>query len=320
MHTSPSPSPSSSVSFPEFCRSVLPLYSPPVRRKRTREKLLQALAEFGPHCPTTREIHAGSIAAWMADWHGRRSPIASFSVLRAFAAAVRTGHAELGIVPLDPFRGRPPRRWWPDGDLDPPERTRHLTAAQARRLLDRADREWADAAGGGPRWRAHRLATLVRLYLYTGLRASEGLGLRVEDVGLAAGAIEVRPNGRRHLKTRAARRRVPIAEPLRGALESWLPEVDSEWLFPGSRREGPWSGGPPGYKPLDQVAALGRRAGIEGVTILSLRHTFATLGESLGFGELLLQRLLGHRQRRTQLHYRHEDLEAMRTAADRLRL
>lgn len=309
-----------SCTFAQFTAQVLPLYSPPIRRKRTREKLAQALREFAPFCPTTEAIAAGAVAAWMAA-HAGRSPIASFSVLRSFAAAVRSGRDELGIVPHDPFRGRPPRRWWPDGDLDPPDRVRHLTVEQARRLLDQVDREALETSDRPDRWHALRLATLIRLYLFTGLRRSEALGLRVEDLDLAVGVIEVRPNRRRPLKTRASRRRVPIPTPLRAALRPWLAEVGSEWLFPGATRRGPWTGGPPGQKPLDQVAAAGRRAGIEvPVTILMLRHTYATIGERLGFGELLMQRLLGHRQRRTQLHYRHEDGQAIREAGAAFRI
>lgn len=301
------------VPFENFTRSVLALYTPPIRRKRTAEKLSQALREFAPLCPTTADITPAAVAAWMARPRAR-SAISSFSLLRSFASCCRAG-STLGILPADPFAFRPPARWWPDGALDPPERRRHLSAAQARQLLDRADLE---ASAG--EWRAVRLATLVRLYLCTGLRASEALGLRVEDLDRTAGTIEVRPNARRALKTRASRRRVPIPAPLAAALEAWLAIVDCEWLFPGVTRSGPWFGGPVGRKPLDEVKALGQRAGVGPVTILMLRHTYSTLVEGLGFGELLLQRLLGHRQRRTQLHYRHEDIDALREAGERFRL
>lgn len=308
------------VPFADFTAQVLSLYAPPIRRPRTVEKLDQALREFAPFCPTTADITPTAVAGWIAAHAGSRSPIASFSLLRAFASATRAG-ITLGLIDsaADPFRFRPPARWWPDGDLEPPERTRHLSAVQARALLDRAERELIDAAAPD-RWEAMRLATLVRLVLSTGLRRSEALGLRVEDVDLAGGMLVVRPNGRRHLKPGASRRRVPIPHPLRLALEAWLAAVDSEWLFPGVTRVGPWLSGPRGQKALDRVRQLGERAELPGVTILALRHTYATLAESLGFGELLLQRLLGHRRRRTQLHYRHEEIEALRRAGDRFEL
>lgn len=100
------------VPFEDFTRSVLALYTPPIRRKRTAEKLSQALREFAPLCPTTADITPAAVAAWMAQPRAR-SAISSFSLLRSFAGACRAG-STLGILPADPFRFRPPARWWPD--------------------------------------------------------------------------------------------------------------------------------------------------------------------------------------------------------------
>lgn len=324
------------VPFEEFTRRVLPLYSPPIRRRRTREKMVQALNEFAPLCPDTSAINVEAVAAWIA---GRpdRSAIASWSLLRSFAAAVRTGHEELTVrldggavaplVPFNLFQGRPPCRWWPEGELEVPEKVRHLSADEARRLLEHADRRVRESSGLPDRWLALRLSTLIRICLFTGMRRSEALGLKRADLDLVAGAIEVRPNERRHLKPGAGRRRAPIPRGLAPALEEWnnlltADPVDPHqpWLVPNVTRSGPWFGGPYGKRPIDEVKALGLEAGLPGLTILMLRHTFATLLESLDFGELLRQRLLGHRRRATQFGYGHEDAAILRGAGARVTL
>jgi integrase len=300
-------------SYADFTRRILALYSPPMRRKATRDKMRLALSEFAQICPDTRSIGPEAIAAWIAA-HPERSPIASFSLLRSFASACRAGK-ELGILRSDPFAFRPPARWWPEGSLEPPERPRHHPPGELARVLEQSATE---AASGS--WEALRLDTLIRLYVFTGMRRSEALGLLAADVDLEGEALEIRPNGRRQLKTRASRRRLAMPEPLARAIRRWLPRCGSDWLIPHKGLSGPWLSGRVGHKPLDQVKALGRRAGVEGLTILSIRHTYATLGEQLGFGELLLQRLLGHRSRRTQLGYRHAEDTTLRDAAERFRL
>src|SRR5262249_48814096 len=60
---------------------------------------------------------------------------------------------------------------------------------------------------------------------------------------------------------------------------------------------------------LDRVRRLGVRCGIEAMTLLSLRHSWATHAESAwGLSELQIQRVLRHTNTRTQKRYRHADL------------
>jgi integrase len=67
-------------------------------------------------------------------------------------------------------------------------------------------------------------------------------------------------------------------------------------------------------RALDQVRDLGVRAGVEGLTIASFRHTFASLAEGWNMSELELQRLLRHSRIRTQRAYRHELPAVLREA------
>ena len=167
-------------------------------------------------------------------------------------------------------------------------------------------------------WHASRLRAAVYCWAYTGAGLLEVLGLRRCDVDLAARTIHVRSHPRRRLKTGHRAARLPIAGPLADVLESWMPRCECEWLLPGSRREGPWSQSGPGYRPTDRVKQLGERAGVEGLTVLAFRHTFATLSEDWGIGELMLQRILRHSRPRTQKHYRHHDAESLSRAASKV--
>jgi integrase len=86
------------------------------------------------------------------------------------------------------------------------------------------------------------------------------------------------------------------------------------WLFPGSTGANAWTGGPPGYKPLDVLVAAGSAVGVDGFTFQSLRHSWATHGEYWGLGETMIQRQLRHTTRKTQQVYRHADLANLATS------
>jgi integrase len=101
-------------------------------------------------------------------------------------------------------------------------------------------------------------------------------------------------------------------------LKPWSAETGCIWLFPGTRRKGPWIDGAPGSRALDQVKALGERAGVKGLTILSFRHTIGTLAEPAGLDQLELQRQLRHTNTKTQHGYRHLDEDNVRRIADKL--
>lgn len=65
------------------------------------------------------------------------------------------------------------------------------------------------------------------------------------------------------------------------------------------------------------IGRLCKRAGIEGVTAHTLRHTFASVAGDLGFSEVTIGALLGHATRSVTQRYIHVD-EALRLAAERV--
>jgi integrase len=297
------------ITFAAFTLDVLALYGAPMRRKATRAKMQQVLEEFGRLCRRPSDLTPSAIAAWIAAHPGRR-PSTVAALLTSLRAACRYG-AKWGYLERNPFEFRAPREWvdWDAEELPPPV---HAPAAMAR-VLSLADLE----ALGGP-WQAARLRALVYTASYTGARKRELLGLPVADVDLEAGLIRITTNARRGLKTRASRACLPIPGPLAAVLSEWLPICGSAWVFPGARRSAPWLEGSAGGKALDQLKALGIRAGVPGMTFQSCRHTFASLAETWGFSELALQRQLRHSSPFTQRGYRHELPELLRAAGERV--
>jgi integrase len=63
-------------------------------------------------------------------------------------------------------------------------------------------------------------------------------------------------------------------------------------------------------------AAVGRAAGLEGVRIHDLRHSFASFGTGASLGLPIIGKLLGHSQPATTARYAHLDADPMRRAAN----
>jgi len=293
-----------------FTTEVLSLYAPPMRRIATQRKMEMVLREFSQVCHRVVDLAPSSVAAWIAAHPGRR-PATVDSYLRSFRAAC-TYAIGAGYLKRSPFDFRSPRQWidWDVPELPPPV---HPAEAIARVL------ELVDGEASAGDWRAARLRAVVYAFAYTGARRRELLALEVADVDLAAGTIRIGTNGRRALKTPGSAARIPVPPALADVLAGWIPRCGSTWLFPGVRRQGPWLEGPTGEKALDQVKQLGLRAGVPGLTFQSFRHTFASLSEGWGIGELALQRVLRHTRIRTQLGYRHPLPEVLRGVAGKVR-
>ena len=62
--------------------------------------------------------------------------------------------------------------------------------------------------------------------------------------------------------------------------------------------------------------AIQAHAGLEGVRIHDLRHTFASVGAGSSLGLPIVGKLLGHSQPATTARYAHLDADPLRKAAD----
>jgi integrase len=62
--------------------------------------------------------------------------------------------------------------------------------------------------------------------------------------------------------------------------------------------------------------AVSARAGLNGVRIHDLRHTYASFGAGSGLGLVVIGRLLGHSQSATTARYAHLDNDPLRRATE----
>jgi integrase len=146
-------------------------------------------------------------------------------------------------------------------------------------------------------------AAALRLLILTGARLREILHAKWEQVDIQRGLIFLADSktGKKPLYLSAAAQKV-LAE---------LPCVEGNpYVIAGSRDGAPRSDL---KKPW---AAVTRAAGLEGVRIHDLRHSFASFGAGASLGLPIIGKLLGHSQAATTHRYAHLDADPMRRAVE----
>ncbi len=145
----------------------------------------------------------------------------------------------------------------------------------------------------------------IRLLLLTGLRRMEALALRREWVDSHAHCI-------RFEDTKSGAQLRPIGAEAVRLIEA-QPVCDGcPWMFPASDGDGHFVGLP---KVLKRICA---KAGLEGVTLHVLRHSFAATAAEMGYSELTIAGLLGHSVPGVTARYAHVPDAALVAAADRV--
>ena len=175
-----------------------------------------------------------------------------------------------------------------------------MTVDEAGRLLAAAKKQ--AVAGSQSDIRLH---CLLELAYASGLRASELVSLPDEAVRGDPRVLLIRGKGGRE-------RMVPLSEPAREALRTWLairdgddsPRAGSRYLFPSTRSR---SGHLSRIQLFREVKRIARDAGLDADVISphTLRHAFATHLLANGMDLVSLQRLLGHSDLSTTEIYTH---------------
>jgi len=133
--------------------------------------------------------------------------------------------------------------------------------------------------------------TLWALAFYSGLRRGEIIGLRPEDVNLAAGVIHVRrgwdmEHGEIKPKSQRGHRNVPVPAPLRDHLDQHLLDHgDRERVFRSPR----WVA-----KGTDRARQAWADAGLQPITLHVARHSYASLMIAAGVNAKALSAFMGH--------------------------
>lgn len=146
-------------------------------------------------------------------------------------------------------------------------------------------------------------AAAIRLLLLTGARLREILNAKWEYVDLERGVIFL-PD------SKTGRKPVYLSAAAMAVLAS-LPHIEgNDHIIVGSKAGAPRADL---HKPWDAVR---RAAGLDGVRLHDLRHSFASFGAGSGMGLPLIGKLLGHSQPATTAKYAHLDVDPMRRAVD----
>ena len=146
-------------------------------------------------------------------------------------------------------------------------------------------------------------AAALRLLVLTGARLREILHAKWEQIDLERGLIFLADSktGRKTLYLSAAAREVLANVPrIQGNPHVIAGAKDGA---PRSDLKKPW-------------AAVSRAAGLEGVRIHDLRHSFASFGAGASLGLPIIGKLLGHTEPATTARYAHLDADPMRRAVD----
>ena len=193
-----------------------------------------------------------------------------------------------GYIETNPTRGlkRNPR----------PKLTRFLSREEIGRLHEVLD-------GYEPRRPSCKpQVDIIRLLLLTGCRKSEVLNLRWREVG--NDTLEL-------ADSKTGPRQVLLSPDARAVIER-QPRSGSPWVFPS-----PLTPDRPRTE-LDLWKRVRKLAGIEGVRIHDLRHTFASQAAIQGIPLPVVARLLGHSQVQMTLRYAHVSDRDVEAAAERI--
>ncbi len=184
-----------------------------------------------------------------------------------------------------------------------------LSAAEVERLLAVP----AEPAATQPAARARQLRdiAMVQVLYASGLRVSELVALRLEDVDLEMGLLRCRGKGDKQ-------RLVPLGRSAAAAVREYLQQgrrrllsggrLERGWLFPTARgrpmsRQAFWK----------KIAAWGRRAGLRArLSPHGLRHSFATHLLEGGADLRSVQVMLGHADIATTQIYTHVVMDRLR--------
>lgn len=160
------------------------------------------------------------------------------------------------------------------------------TAQKKERTLTSEEEQAIRSVASDKSNRLAPTAEFALVLLYTGMRITELLSMRRDDVHLSEGYMV---GG---MKTETGKNRIiPVLEPVRLIVASWmLDSIGSEYLLPtanGRRKDT--------NSVEHSFRSLMKQCGIEGVTPHTLRHTAATRMIEAGVAPTAVQAILGHK-------------------------
>jgi integrase len=176
----------------------------------------------------------------------------------------------------------------------PPVRERFLSQSEAARLFEAlSDLETGQAISSA-------FADAIRILLLTGARKTEILGLKWAEVDLERRLILLPPE-RTKSGGKTGARRITLSAAAIDILNERKAEApkSADYVFPAESKAGHAIAL---RRPFNKACAL---AGLNGVRIHDLRHSFASFALADGVSLFLVGKLLGHASSRTTERYAH---------------
>lgn len=247
-----------------------------------------------------QDVTRGVIRAFLGEAGRRglapRSVARKLSAARAFLGHLRR-EGELPSNPAASVRG-------PKLDRTLPA---HMRAGEARALFDWAEAAAEAEAASGSGMSATRLLAMLELLYGSGLRLSELASLNLDSVDVERGQLRVLGKGRKERVT-------PVTRSTARALAHYLPRrlefarSGQSALFLNRR------GGRLSTRYIQRCVrdAVANYASVAGVSVHSLRHSFATHLLDSGADLMAVKELLGHASLSTTQIYAHTSKERLR--------
>jgi integrase len=177
------------------------------------------------------------------------------------------------------------------------KRKRYLSADELARLMKAL-----------AEYRNEQAADAFRLLLLTGARKGEALSATWDQFDLVEG-VWTKPAA---TTKQRAEHRIPLSAPARQLLAKIRKHAETKFVFPGP--------GPRGHRTgvKRDWAQVCKAAGITGLRIHDLRHSYASQLASAGVGLHVIGGLLGHSQPQTTHRYAHLFDDPLRQATERV--
>jgi integrase len=236
---------------------------------------------------------------------GKEHPVTANRLLTVVNAAYTYG-AQAGLLPetfrspakgIEKYRERSRERFLSESEL--------ARLGEAIRKAETTGIEWAENPRSkqqvGKTTIGPRGAAALRLLLFTGARVREILDLKWDHVDLERGLLLL-PDSKTGKKT------IVLAAPSIAIL-SGLPRA-GQYVIAGDDPDKPRASLRPTW------ILVSKHAGLSGVRLHDLRHSFASVGAGSGMGLPIIGKLLGHANVSTTQRYAHLAADPLRRASD----
>jgi len=186
------------------------------------------------------------------------------------------------------------------------EKRREYSSEELKRILEAADK--IEKKAGSRAFNQKHIKKIILLLLYTGMRLSEVMNLRWDNI--QDNKIVLKRTETKQRKEKV----IPLTKGIQEVLES-LKGKDPDLvipLSPGKNRSKVWM--------TDTMRKIRRLSGVQDFIFHNLRHTASTImvSEAIGKGVGLsdIMKILGHSQISTTMKYLHADFDRMKKAME----